>query len=384
MNSRGFCPMVSSYFLVIPVVVFWVSLRWMPPQTRKPVWLTGLVQLIPIILLVLLWLPQMGNRLFLDVRDNLLLSNTLGTKINDFYYRYTLYPAEVFKSLDQKMLKTCSLEHIRNGPARRLLERKLLDHDYLRVRGDLEVDLELGIREVGNTLVFENRGRPVLRTSQNDFLSRPDNTLRKFSLKSDRHAFFRGFVFFSILIGFPVTLYLFLYALFRSVLHIFLGLRIASIGASILCFLAGISFLIPLHPNKGGKITPADLTHDLKSGSWQERVAALKIICETGGEVADFDGYQRMVTSPHIPERYWSAKALGVSRKPETYRDILSCLNDGHPNVVSMAFYALGQRGDARAVQRIIREINKSGDWYNQWYAYKAMRALGWKQTRLK
>ena len=88
--------------------------------------------------------------------------------------------------------------------------------------------------------------------------------------------------------------------------------------------------------------------------------------------------------SPHVSERYWVARALGVSRKPETYRDLVTLLDDHHPNVVSMAFYALGQRGDRRAVREILSRMKISTDWYNQWYAYKALRALGWKQTKSK
>jgi HEAT repeat protein len=47
-----------------------------------------------------------------------------------------------------------------------------------------------------------------------------------------------------------------------------------------------------------------------------------------------------------------------------------------------MAFYGLGQRGDWRAVSEILKRIKTSDHWYNQWYAYKALRALGWKQKK--
>jgi len=73
---------------------------------------------------------------------------------------------------------------------------------------------------------------------------------------------------------------------------------------------------------------------------------------------------------------------LGVSGQSETFKDLLSFLDDPHPNVVSMAFYALGQRGDRRAVNEIIKRVETSDDWYNQWYAYKALRRLGWKQAK--
>jgi HEAT repeat protein len=75
------------------------------------------------------------------------------------------------------------------------------------------------------------------------------------------------------------------------------------------------------------------------------------------------------------------AKALGESQDPGTYEDLLTLLNDPHPNVVSMAFGALGQRGDRRAVKEILKRIERSDHWYNQWYAYRALRDLGWKQS---
>jgi HEAT repeat protein len=52
--------------------------------------------------------------------------------------------------------------------------------------------------------------------------------------------------------------------------------------------------------------------------------------------------------------------------------------------VVTQALYALGERKNPVAVQEILRFIKASDHWYCQWYAYKALRKLGWKQIRLK
>ena len=381
-NHRGFCPMVTLYFLVIPTVVFVATLRWMPPKARQGAWLNRMVYFFPVFLLAVLWTSQMDRHLFLDLRDNLLLSNPLGARINDFYYHYTLYPAEVFKSLDQKILKTCNLENIQKESVVRSMERELLNYDYLHVGGDAVVDLN--IAQEGNILLFENRGRTILRTAAKNFFSRPGTVLKEFSLKSDRHAFFRHFTLFSLLIGFPITLYVTLYALFHLISCLFLDLRASSVVASILCFSVGITLLVTFHHSRERKIEAKDLAEALESGHWQRRVAALKIIKQKGMDVSDFQAYQGMLASPHIPERYWLVKALGVSKQSETYKDLLAFLDDPHPNVVCMAFYALGRRGDKRAVSEIIKRIETSDDWYNQWYAYKALRTLGWRQKRSK
>ena len=47
---------------------------------------------------------------------------------------------------------------------------------------------------------------------------------------------------------------------------------------------------------------------------------------------------------------------------------------------VSMAMYSLGKRQDADAVNEIVYRINISDHWYVQWYAYRALKRLGWTQ----
>jgi len=66
----------------------------MPRQAKQGVWVNRMVNLIPVVLLAALWTTQMDKYLFLDIRDHLLLSNSIGRKVNNFYYNYTLYPAE--------------------------------------------------------------------------------------------------------------------------------------------------------------------------------------------------------------------------------------------------------------------------------------------------
>ena len=305
-NFKGFSPLVSAYFFVIPAVVFLVTLRLMPSQTGTHPWFYRVIPLIPITLLACLWGTQMDGHLFVDLRDKLLLPNPLGTRITDFYYRYTLYPAEVFKALDQKTIKTCNLEQIRNRPLKRLLEGKLLAHDYLNTGGNGEVDLT--IRKEGKTLILENGGEVILKTTANDFLSAPASILKQFSSETDRYLFFRQFTFLSLLIGFPITLYLFLYTIFLRLLCQFLNLRASSVAASILCFSVGILLLMPVFLGKTVKIDKKDLSQIMESGRWQEK----------------------------------------------------------------------------STVDDLIKKIKESDNWYGQWRAYKALRALGWRQTGSK
>jgi HEAT repeat protein len=118
----------------------------------------------------------------------------------------------------------------------------------------------------------------------------------------------------------------------------------------------------------------------LDQANWQERVALLRHIAATGGEVGTLPQYKEMLASPYAAERYWLARALGESRRPETFDDLLRLLHDPQPNVVCMAFYGLGRRGEQRAVKDIIARLRSSDKWYEQWYGYRALRSLGWRQ----
>jgi hypothetical protein len=289
-----------------------------------------------------------------DFRDVLLLSNPVGTKINDFYYDYTLFPAEVFKSLDQKILKTCSLQNLEKGPLLARVERELLKYDYLVVGTDDSVDLE--VVQDGEMLVLKNGKRKILQTTPADFFSHPGTVLHEFSAKSDKQGLFRLLTFYSLLIGLPLTLYVILHTLVRLLCCFFLPGRTSSLIASILCLIIGLSILIPFQYMRGTDIELKDIPQALASESWQERIAALRIIEQKGLEISSFQPYQHLLASPHIAVRYWLVRGLGVS--------------------------GLGQRGDWRAVSEILTRIKTSDHWYNQWYAYKALRALGWKQKK--
>jgi hypothetical protein len=380
-NYRGFSPIVSLYFLFIPTVVFNTSLSWIRAQAKQGDWIDKIIHAVPVLLLAILWTFQMGKHPpFLDLRDKLLLTNPVGARINDFYYRYTPYPTNVFEALDQKMLKTCSLKAIQKKPVAGALGNTLLNYDYLNVGGADIVDLE--IREEGGNLVFRNRGNTILRTTLRDFLSKPGTVLREFSAKSYKYVFFRQVTYYSLLFGFPMVLYIFLYTLLRPLAGLFFSSRPSSAIASILCFLAGTAFLLILNFGEGKIVEGKDLGEALSSDSWQKRVEALKVIEHKKMDIADFPGYQSLLTSPYVQERYWLAKTMGVSRRSETYDSLLAYLDDPHPNVARMAFNSLGRRGDTSSVKKIMEKIETSDHWYNQRHAYRALRTLGWKQSK--
>ncbi len=243
-NWKGFSPFTSLYFVVIPPVVFASTLKWMPQGNRKQPWRTGLLHIIPIMVLGLLWAPQIKGDLFFNIRDHLLLSNPLGERVVNFYYQYTFYPAEVLKPLDRKLLKTCTLEAIPEGPYKSELRKNLSTHDWIETESLKDVDLVLSCS--GSKLLLSDESGTVLRIPKKDFLAHPAANLKRFSSAADRDVFFRQFTFYSLLMGFPVTLYIFSYSLVFLILGRWIKPGIASLASAGICFSAGLLMLMLL------------------------------------------------------------------------------------------------------------------------------------------
>ncbi len=381
-NWRGFSLLPSSYFLLIPPLVFIGALKRLPREPVSGRWLIRIIGVSPLILLALLWGSEFDHQVFLKVRDHLLLTNPVGEKINNFYYRYTLYPAEAFKSSGQKTLKTSDLSGVQDKAVRRRLENILRRYDYLTVPGNNAVDLK--IEPVDELLAFKNNGRIIMKISLKSFQADPWPVLKQFSGETDRHSFFRRAVFYSLLLGLPVMLYLVFFTLLRFAAGLFLSETSGAAVAAIICLAAGFALWAPLPQGDPVVTEEKDVLQALISEQWPERVAALRLITAKKLDIHNYPVYKKMLASPHVPERYQLAKALSVSRRPETYKDLLSLLDDSSFNVVYMAYRGLGLKRDRRAVREILSRIKTIDDWYVQDYAYYALKNLGWRQPRSK
>lgn len=381
-NHAGFVPIVTLYFILIPAVVFLLYAKLQPEAANNRQQLMQLVPVCALIILALVWQTQLESRLFVNIRDYFLLSNPVGMKINDFYYRYTLYAAEVFKPLDQKTLRTGDLSHINDPLLFNRLEQKLRQYDYLNIASENKADL--AIKKGHDGLTFMDGNRAVLSTSAKKFFANTKPLLSEYSQKTDRYAFFRHLTFYGILFGFPTLLYFLFYSLLRLVAGFCMHPTTATIASTSLCLIIGAIAMIPVHQGSEIQVTNGNLSKAINSNDWKERVSAVKYIEDQRLEISRFPTYKKMLTSPHVPERYWTVRALAASRASETFSDLLLLLKDPHPNVVSQTLYALGKRGSTKAIPAIIATINASNSWYVQRYGYNALKSLGWHQHGLK
>jgi len=400
-NINGFALMPTAYFLVIPLVVFWLyshAERVDEPLDQKVTshFVKGKFQniIIPIIFFIILIIAgstQIKPSFFSKFRDNFLLSNYLGMKINNFYYDYTLYAAQVFKSLEQKTLKTCCLSLPDDPSLSHHTERILLKYDYLVLPNE-SISPDMTVVKKDADILFKSRNQIILQTASDEFFRSPKKLLEEFSRKTDRHIFFRQFTFFSILFSSAVSFYFIPFLFFRVIFGFLFKLSGSqnslvlhpSVIAGIFSLVIGVGLIFYLSSGSKEHSDSDKLSEALASDSCSKRVDALKIVFQRNMEIAQFPYYKKISESHCISERYRLAKALGISRSPETYPILLNLLDDANFNVVYNAFYSLGKRGEKDAVGEILRRIKVSDNWYVQWYAYRALKRLGWTQTRLK
>ena len=193
LNFHGLNLFVTLYFLIIPPAVFTVTARSLSHLDKQSRHRNEILHIIPVIVLAFFLFWQADGRIFSDFRDTFLLSNPVGSRINDFYYKYTLYPAEVFKSLDQKMLKTCRVEKIKKIATVRALEKILTNYDYIPITGNIAVDLE--VIQINNNFILENRGQSISSIPSKEFFTNPDRAIKVFAKKATPILFFAGLSF---------------------------------------------------------------------------------------------------------------------------------------------------------------------------------------------
>lgn len=379
-NMKGFSLFPSLYLLIIPLTVILTTLRSIPGHAQDRKAFSIFIHLAPVLILAVLWIAGYNKQMFLDIRDNLLLSNKIGQEITSFYYQYTLYPAEAFKTLDQKLLKGCYILPQNDRILRGRLEEKLLDYDYLVFNSPEEVQLKLEIRE-GSLYLIHNRDI-INRVPVKDFFGDPGAALKIFSRQTDTNGLFRYLTFLSLLGGFPLLLYLLFYSILERPVRRFVQPEWSGWIASFLCLVLGLVVLSLLPAERSRHLSPDDIGKALQASEWRSRTEALKFIEEENLEIGRSRSYKALLTSPHIAERYWLARALGRSRKYSTVKDIITLVNDSQPNVACMALNSLGKRRDKRSIPIILKKIKSAKHWYVEWYGYRALRALGWKQKR--
>ncbi len=381
-NSNGWNLAGSAYLVVVPLVTGFTAIHLLPARTTLVSTAGVFWPVSAAIILALLWSLVLDRHMFSNIRDHLLLGNRAGQAITDAYYTYTLFPAEAFKSLAQKQLRTCVLGSNLDRANWTRLERTVRAHDYLPVPAGYPADLTIGQHTDQKRFSLENNRQPVLSVPTGELLGSPDQALTAYSSQLDRNRMFRTLTLACLLLGLPLVLFSFLFSVLGVLPNLFLTVAVSDLIAAICCIVVGGILLVPVYQGHTATAVPANLSMALSAPSPITRIAALRQACEDRRDIAVDVKKQGIENSPHIAERYWLARSLAYTRDPAAHAMLLALADDPSPIVVCQALWALGERKNQAAVPEIINRINTSSHWYIQMYGYRALRTLGWVQPR--
>jgi hypothetical protein len=334
---------------------------------------------VPLVMIGVLLVTTAGGDIFITVRDRLLLTNPVGRMINATYYRYTPAAVAVIEPLRQKLMRLCRMEPAGTTVLPESLARVLAAHDYLPVENARRFDVALRVAAAGR-LTFVSESGVSFETRVSQLTAHPAETLAAVSDAFDHQRIFRKLLLWGLVLGLPTLLYSLIFLGLETLFKSWFSTPAAVTAAALLMCAAGLTLVLSLRPyavpdGRDG------LGAALNSDSERRRVAALRKIGEKGMDLSAFDGYADGLTSPLIAERYWTARALAAGDGHQAGSHLRRLLADSQTNVVCMALQSLGRRGEGWAVAIVKAHLNRSTHWYEQIYAYKALRRLGWVQT---
>ncbi len=381
-NDNGWNPMATAYLVVVPLVTGIAAIKLMPARTTlvSPAGVFWPVS--AAIILALLWGLVLDRQMFTNIRDHLLLGNRAGRAITDAYYAYTLFPAEAFKSLDQKQIRTCVFGDTLDRSSWNRLEGTFRTHDYLPVPSGYPADLTIDQDTEGKRFSLQYNHKTVLTVSEPELFDNPGKALAAYSRIRDRNRIFRRLTLSCLLLGFPLVIFTVLFCVLGYISNLFLTVALSDVISATICVGVGAALLMPVYLGHTASVTPANPAMDIFSSSGPPRIATLRQACENQWDIAVAAKKQGLEKSPHTAERYWLARSLAYAKAPESHAMLLTLVNDPVPIVACQSLWAMGERKNRAVIPEIIERVNTSSHWYVQMYGYRALRILGWVQPR--
>lgn len=382
-NQHGLNLFATAYVAIVPLTVGFFL--W---QKAVSISKTDSVQVVlwsgaGVVALALLFVVALPNNGFIRFRDRILLSHGAGQTVNDIYYRYTLFAAEAIKSNTQKQLISYRIEKPTDSKLDfGELQGKLVRYDYLRLdgeNGDKSVDLTLE-EFPGQELRLEDRYGTTSKTTLAEILTSPKTILSQFSKSSDCNQGLRRLILIGLLFGLPLFIYGALFCAGYSSFKWWLQSGFATVCATALCLIAGLALWWLLWIPGSLPDQTDELLDVLENGHRNEQLAALDTLSRQRVDMTKMSVYLDLIQSPDIAVRYKMARSLGFHQHRQSREGVEHLLKDSNPNVRCMALQSLGRLGHSDDIQLILKTIRESNHWYVQYYAYKALRRLGWVQ----
>lgn len=277
---------------------------------------------------------------FVKIRDSALMGSLTLRPVSDFYYRWTLYPAEAIKPLDSATIPIVKAD----VPEKDAFCAQAWDMGFFCAPPGMKVyDLEASARDGFIQLTYKGRSakwRPGdTRFNRDELKTLTDST--------DTARPLRRATFISLMYGLPMA------AIILLTLLISESTTTAKVRLSMALALAlGIAW--------AGLPDDASLKHaQMAAGKGYASLAS------------------GMLASSDPVERFYGAFAA-ASDPSSNESKLIEALDDPVLNVRYQAATALGGATSARARERLLQMLSSGDEWYVKFRAYNALLKMGW------
>ena len=378
LNRTGLNIGASVYVLAVMGTVAIVGFSFgRSPQPGRGRFPRVVIIAVALVLLAGLWLTRLDQRLFVDIRDRLLLANPVGAKVVERYYDYTLYAAQAMAPLSQRTQIGVDMSRLSDDGAYRDLAEALRRRDVLDVGAAAGAAATLWPEEKG--LRWQDLSGRRLSLSRQEILAHPEAAVQRISAAIDVNGPLRLVTLVGILVGFPVMLCLAVFVGMETILGCFLGHH-GTWAAALVCLVIGGGLFYPLAAAPTAGTGNGSDTALWREGRLPGRIAVLQQAARQHIDPLGYSDADTLGHSPRLAERYWLARALAGSRSDQGFRLLARMLHDSSPLVHCQVCYALGEMKNPKAIPLLLDIVQRGGHWYTQRYAYAALRKLGWTQ----
>ncbi|HSH70282.1 MAG TPA: HEAT repeat domain-containing protein [Deferrisomatales bacterium] len=292
---------------------------------------------------------------FTRLRDQVLFTNAVGLAVDQFYYRWTLYPAEVLKPLAARTQPLAAVSPELPGPQRRRWCNEV------RRLGVLCVDAT-GAAAGGVDLTVAPDAGAVVLVSGTTRLPWPQGaadqqqTWQQLSTARDVNRALRRATGLALFVGCPLGLCWLLTSVALRLACVFPSELRRRLAAAVL------TAVVTAGLGAAGRADPAVVT-------LRDRLVE--------APPATAEDLGQRLRSPRVVERFYAARAgrhLGSAGEAP----LLEALSDPVINVRYAAAQALGEVGGTAARTTLNELLAQPEEWYVKERAYASLRRIGW------
>ena len=400
---------VHLFLLIFPTFLWFLSLKYEKHDNTNfmSFWKNCLLFFFFLFLLggLLLKSPYFDQEVysvdFTQIRNRILLSTTIGQKIDKFYYDYTLYPARVIKPLNNRLqnvvfLNTENLSKDKFTKLQNILKRR----DWFPVTSASmgKAETRINLEDSADQLHFywnkkwekeEETYEPAYTISYQEFIKSPSKHLKKYSESVYPYNFLKLSCGLSLFIVIPLGLALFLFFILSVPIQRLLREKELGFIKETLLFLGIFLFIFGVSHFYGKKkyTLPKDapqLWQIVEGEKKGDRLGALNHLEEILTPQSS-QAYQSNITSlikdSNPVVRLFGAQLLAkFPNKKIAIPPLRSLLKDENINVVYTAATSLGKLYTKETKEILLDILQSDQEWYVKMKIYCTLKKKGWRQ----